>query len=581
MVDFKTGLMTAIVFLHMIQALAQNGPILLDGAFDDWITIEGLEDSVTEGSSAVDLVEMKVTSDADHLYVYVRLASDLDLTDVLYPHNLFLQIDVDMDASTGYPVREGFGSELGIDFNGLFAYTNFGPANQVNFSEIGFIPSPTVTSKEFEFALRRDVVLEGGDTLFPQDSIRLLFRDAQFDDDLPNVGEAFVYDFNNANEVVLDPIGLAKGHPSHLRVCAYNVLGNGLIHPVRQSRFERIVPALNADVYLFSECGNTTVAQVKSLLDNWLPLESDAGWQAAKDGDLITASRWNHLQSWTNIPKQHPLLVNVPDSLGGPMLFINSHLSCCGNDEARQDQVDEMMAWIVNNEGNLNVNTPIVYAGDLNLVGYAQQLKTLLNGDIVQTQTFGQGGLPDWDDTPWSDALPRQTHQPFTYTWRDDGDGNFPPGRLDFVLYSDAVIVKEHAFVLETESTPEDVLEPLGLMQDDTHSASDHLPVVMDFTVSLPPLTDSDGDGLDDALENDMGTNPLGADTDGDGLTDGFEVLTAGTDPLLVDTNNNDCPDGEEALQLCATCPSDLNDDGLVSVADVLFLLSHFGNVCP
>ena len=109
MVDFKTGLMTAIVALHMIQALAQNGPIVLDGAFDDWITIEGLEDAVTEGSPAVDLVEMKVTSDADHLYVYVRLASDLDLTDVLYPHNLFLQIDVDMDASTGYPVREGFG----------------------------------------------------------------------------------------------------------------------------------------------------------------------------------------------------------------------------------------------------------------------------------------------------------------------------------------------------------------------------------------------------------------------------------------------------------------------------------------
>ena len=103
----------------------------------------------------------------------------------------------------------------------------------------------------------------------------------------------------------------------------------------------------------------------------------------------------------------------------------------------------------------------------------------------------------------------------------------------------------------------------------------------MDFTVSLPPLTDSDGDGLDDALENDMGTNPFGADTDGDGLTDGFEVLTAGTNPLLVDTNNNDCPDGEESLQLCATCPSDLNDDGVVSVADVLFLLGQFGNVCP
>ena len=95
MADFKTSLMTAVVLLHMIQALAQNGSIVLDGVFDDWAAIEGLEDSVTEDTPAVDLLEMKVTSDAEHLYVYVRLASDLDLTDVLYPHNLFLQVDVD------------------------------------------------------------------------------------------------------------------------------------------------------------------------------------------------------------------------------------------------------------------------------------------------------------------------------------------------------------------------------------------------------------------------------------------------------------------------------------------------------
>ena len=93
-----------------------------------------------------------------------------------------------MDASTGYLVREGFGSELGIDFNGLFAYTNFGPADQINCTEIGLIPAPTVASNEFELALRRDAVLEGGNLLFPQDSIRLLFRDAQFDDDLPTQG---------------------------------------------------------------------------------------------------------------------------------------------------------------------------------------------------------------------------------------------------------------------------------------------------------------------------------------------------------------------------------------------------------
>ena len=129
------------------------------------------------------------------------------------------------------------------------------------------------------------------------------------------MGAAFVYDFNEASACQLAPIPVAKDHPSFLRVCAYNVLGNGLIHPVRQSRFERIVPALDADVYLFSECGNTTATEVKSLLDNWLPLQSDVGWQTTKNGDLITASRWDHLQSWTGIPKQHPSWSTSPTAL--------------------------------------------------------------------------------------------------------------------------------------------------------------------------------------------------------------------------------------------------------------------------
>ena len=90
MMSFKTWLLTAAGLLCMVQVMAQGNLIVLDGVFDDWTAIEGVEDSVTEDVPAVDLLEMKVTSDAEHLNVYVRLASDLDLTDVLYPHNLFL-----------------------------------------------------------------------------------------------------------------------------------------------------------------------------------------------------------------------------------------------------------------------------------------------------------------------------------------------------------------------------------------------------------------------------------------------------------------------------------------------------------
>lgn len=46
---------------------------------------------------------------------------------------------------------------------------------------------------------------------------------------------------------------------------------------------------------------------------------------------------------------------------------------------------------------------------------------------------------------------------------------------------------------------------------------------------------DTDGDGLSDAEEVDIGTDPLDADTDGDGWSDG-EELDWNTDPLKPDS---------------------------------------------
>jgi len=45
------------------------------------------------------------------------------------------------------------------------------------------------------------------------------------------------------------------------------------------------------------------------------------------------------------------------------------------------------------------------------------------------------------------------------------------------------------------------------------------------------PLQDSDGDGLSDAQENRIGTDPYNHDTDGDGYHDEEEVLSS-TDPV-------------------------------------------------
>ena len=255
---------------------------------------------------------MKAAHDAENLYIYLRLGADLDLTDVLYPHNLFLYIDADRDAATGFIPRPGFGSELGIDFNDLFAYYDVVPATTVNFSEIGFHPAPTVTSNEFEIALRRDAVPAGVHPLFPQDTIRLLFRETLGADFMPNAGADFVYVLDDDEAPPVAPISLARPGLPVVRTCAYNVLSNGLVNGNRQPRFERIVQAIDADVYLFSECGNTSAAQVKDLLDDWLPTSNAEGWHTHKDGDLVTAALWPLLETWNEVTKQAPVLVDVP-----------------------------------------------------------------------------------------------------------------------------------------------------------------------------------------------------------------------------------------------------------------------------
>ncbi|MBI3276376.1 MAG: hypothetical protein HYZ66_01320 [Chlamydiae bacterium] len=83
---------------------------------------------------------------------------------------------------------------------------------------------------------------------------------------------------------------------------------------------------------------------------------------------------------------------------------------------------------------------------------------------------------------------------------------------------------------------------------------------------------DRDGDGLTDAEEAELGTNPEKADTDGDGLDDGEEVNTYGTDPLNSDSDGDQMPDGWEVendlLPNEPDASEDVDDDGLTNVEE-------------
>ncbi|CAD7849501.1 MAG: hypothetical protein [Olavius algarvensis Delta 4 endosymbiont] len=80
---------------------------------------------------------------------------------------------------------------------------------------------------------------------------------------------------------------------------------------------------------------------------------------------------------------------------------------------------------------------------------------------------------------------------------------------------------------------------------------------------------DDDNDGLTDAEEQNLGTNPLAADSDNDGLSDWDEINTSGTDPLSSDTDGDGTVDGSD------NCPNDNNPgqadfdgDGLGNACD-------------
>jgi hypothetical protein len=78
------------------------------------------------------------------------------------------------------------------------------------------------------------------------------------------------------------------------------------------------------------------------------------------------------------------------------------------------------------------------------------------------------------------------------------------------------------------------------------------------FVIVVNPV-DTDGDGLEDAKEVDLGTDPNNPDTDGDGLGDGKE-LEHNTDPNNPDTDGDGLEDGKEVD--LGTDPNNPDTDG-------------------
>lgn len=114
-------------------------------------------------------------------------------------------------------------------------------------------------------------------------------------------------------------------------------------------------------------------------------------------------------------------------------------------------------------------------------------------------------------------------------------------------------------FLRDTGAPPVDLdrEEASGTVESSATDPDDELPPVLtsESTTEPEPTTDSeepssspdtDGDGLTDAEESALGTNPRTADTDGDQLFDKEERDVYGSDPLNPDSDGDGFIDGTE-----------------------------------
>jgi hypothetical protein len=81
---------------------------------------------------------------------------------------------------------------------------------------------------------------------------------------------------------------------------------------------------------------------------------------------------------------------------------------------------------------------------------------------------------------------------------------------------------------------------------DDAAQTADEAPSNPEPVTNPGTLLDSDGDGLTNARELEVGTSVTKSDTDGDGLGDREEVEVYGTDPRNPDTDGDGYLDGQE-----------------------------------
>jgi len=472
---------------------AHAAPIAIDGVFDDWEDVpHSFTDSVGDGGfTGIDFTAVQAANDDEFLYLSFDLGTEIALDE---NNGLTLFLDTDGDPATGNPAH-GVGADLVWVFGERYGtFHGQGGAIEVTWSVLRYHAEPTVSAARFEIAIGRIERPDGETDLFRADTVTFALQDRTegetviYDGDLaPDEGSLLRYTFDESSLPEIPPTTTDRTDPDAIRVVTWNALWDGPLDSTREAQFWRIAAALDPDILCLQEVTNHD--PIIELAQERLPF-AEEGWYALGWSDRLTLSRYPITSEW---PPHYDVIdsrfavtpVELPD--GTWLVIFNTHMSCCENEEDRQQEADSFAAYVhaaldPADELALPEGTPILMVGDTNLVQGSRPLTTLLTGQIVDQSTYGEPGPMDWDGTDLADLISHQTELRTAYTWRNDW-GSYWPGRLDYVIYTDSVLQVAHSFILHTGEMSDDVLDDLGLESSDSATASDHLPHVADVVL--------------------------------------------------------------------------------------------------
>lgn len=475
--------------------------IFLDESYDDWSDEELLLEDTGDPYLGFDVEQLYVANDQEYLFIRLVFNQEVQLQD---GSNVAIRIDLDNNPNTGFTVN-GIGADLTF-FLGTrsgFLNTNTSSIN-INHEDIGLVVSPTVSSDQFEIAIRRNNSFAGIDfNMLDEISIRIE-QNGNIGDQLPNNNGGVSYSIDNNVNSSLYHSSLTKSQDTEYRLVSYNVKRDQLFESDRFDAYRNILKSSNPDIIAFQEIYNHTASETRSLVAEMLGNDISEWYTEKQGSDIILLSKFPIVFE-DFVAGNGAFVIDLGEE---EILLINAHLPCCENDTGRLGEIDEILAYIREMQDgtgdyDLPTGSPVIFCGDMNLVGFRDQLDNIVQGNIANNNAFG----PDLEENGtdfFVDSKAKTSGLPFSFTWFNGGSSFFP-GRLDFVFYTPELIRVENSYSLNTPSLTQDQLQDLQIEVNDSRIASDHCPLTFDFRF---PNTVSNNDLAEELNDLNLYPNP-------------------------------------------------------------------------